>query len=56
MSGGWELLADSAMGRMGRWEFVEVEPRYVAQICSSCGFESDVVLNAAENVLRRRFR
>ena len=52
-------------------EFVEVEPRYVAQICSrcgltgqrgatrftcpSCGFESDVGLNAAENVLRRGF-
>ena len=53
-------------------EFVEVEPRYVAQICSrcgltgqrgatrftcpSCGFESDVGLNAAENVLQRGFR
>ena len=52
-------------------EFVEVEPRYVAQTCSrcgltgqrgatrftcpSCGFESDVGLNAAENVLRRGF-
>ena len=52
-------------------EFGEVDPRYVAQICSrcglagqrgrtrftcpSCGFESDVGLNAAENVLRRGF-
>ena len=52
-------------------EFVEVEPRYVTQVCSrcglmgqrgdtrftcpGCGFDCDVALNAAENVLRRGF-
>ena len=52
-------------------EFAEVEPRYVAQLCSrcgltgqrentrftcpSCGFDCDVGLNAAANVLRRSF-
>ena len=52
-------------------EFGEVDPRYVAQICSrcgltgqrgdrrftcpSCGFDCDVSLNAAENVLQRGF-
>ena len=52
-------------------EFGEVDPRYVAQTCSrcgltgqrgrtrftcpSCGFDCDVALNAAENVLQRGF-
>ena len=52
-------------------EFVEVDPRYNAQLCSrcgqagqrgstrftcpSCGFDCDVGLNAAANVLRRGF-
>ena len=53
-------------------EFVEVDPRYDAQICNrcglmgqrgntrficpSCGFDCDVDLNAAQNVLQRGFQ
>ena len=53
-------------------EFVEVDPRYDAQLCSrcglmgqrgnirficpSCGFDCDAHLNAAENVLQRGFQ
>ena len=67
----WGLIL-SQLRYKAEWagrEFVEVDPRYDAQICSrcgltgqrgntrficpSCGFDCDVGLNAAENVLLR---